>query len=227
MKLKFPNCCGVVGGKHIRIQKPAHSEQKYYNRKNFYSIVLMAVCDADCNFIYATIGGYGSQTGESIWSNCSLGRRMRAKEIAWPNPRNLPNSDIPYEFFLIGDLTLPLTQNFLRPYRGKNLSEDKLYFNKRLDIAKNVVGRTFDMLANRFRIFQRDIQNNVETIELVVKAAITLYNYIKMTADGDTPDVNQHLVGGNCFENLSGVRGRQTNDGTFKRDIYKNYLCLH
>ena len=43
----FPSCLGAIDGKHVTLRCPNKSGSMFYNYKGTYSVVLMAVADAE------------------------------------------------------------------------------------------------------------------------------------------------------------------------------------
>lgn len=63
----FPHCIGAIDDKHIRVIKPEHSGSLYYNYKNFFSILLIGICDASYKFLYVDISAYGKSSDSTIF----------------------------------------------------------------------------------------------------------------------------------------------------------------
>ena len=60
-KWNFSRTCGALSGKHIAYKCPPKSDSQYFNYKGFYSVVLMALVEADYKFIWADLGSLSSR----------------------------------------------------------------------------------------------------------------------------------------------------------------------
>ena len=56
----FPQVVGAIDGSHIPIAAPNEDASDYYNRKQFHSVVLQGVADAQGRFIHVSTGYAGS-----------------------------------------------------------------------------------------------------------------------------------------------------------------------
>jgi hypothetical protein len=75
-KWQLPHCVGAADGKHIRIIHPPKSGPEFYNYKGFFSIVLMAVVDADYNFIFADVGCQGRISDGGVMKNTIVWKKL-------------------------------------------------------------------------------------------------------------------------------------------------------
>ena len=57
-KWNFPHCIGAVDGKHVVLRSPSNSGSLYCNYKGTFSLVLLALVDANYQFICIDIGSF-------------------------------------------------------------------------------------------------------------------------------------------------------------------------
>ena len=74
----FPGVIGMVDGTHIPIRKPKDRGIDYYNRKDFYSVVLQAVVNDKLEFIDIYTGWPGKVHDACVFRNSPLYERGSA-----------------------------------------------------------------------------------------------------------------------------------------------------
>ena len=119
MKWNFPNCIGSLDGKHIMMRCPPNSHSLYTTTtKDFFSIVLMALVDADYRFIHIDGGNYGSNGDSGIFKNSALEKLSQVTLLNIPGPKRLPGypegGALPH--CIVVDEAFPLRMDLMRPY---------------------------------------------------------------------------------------------------------------
>ena len=175
----FSNCIGAMDGKHIAIRPPPNTGSYYFNYKGFFSIVLLAVVDADYQFTYIDVGCNGRISDGGVFKNCSLNRALEENTLNIPSNCQLPGTDVCVPYALVADDAFPLKRYILKPYSQRNLTRTKQIFNYRLSRARRIVENAFGVLANRFRIFMHPIAVESSKIEVIVMVTVSLHNFLR------------------------------------------------
>ena len=68
----FTNCIGAMDGKHVHIHAPVNSGSYHFNYKGMYSVVLLAVVDADYKFISVDVGCNGRISDRCNFKNIAF-----------------------------------------------------------------------------------------------------------------------------------------------------------
>lgn len=129
----FPHCIGAMDGKHIAISPPLQSGSMYYNFHEFFSIVLMAVVDAQLRFVFVDVGTNGRASDRGIWNSCSLKRHLENNTISVPQPSRLFGTEQEFPYVIVGDEGFTLSEKLLIPYPKESVSNrrDRRIFNYR------------------------------------------------------------------------------------------------
>lgn len=179
-KWNFPNFLGAIDGKHITIVSPAHSGSLFFNYKRSFSIVLLALVDADYRFTFVQVGDFGRTSDGGVYSGSALGRAMEAKTLSVPADCPLPGSGVqgPMPYTMVGDAAFPLKTYLMSPFPGNRIPRWRGIFNYRLSRARMVVECAFGILSSRWRVLYTRMNVKPENADCIVTAACILHNYL-------------------------------------------------
>lgn len=100
----FPHCLGAMDGKHCRIDPPIQSGSLYFNYKDTFSIVLLAVVDAQLRFIYVDVGTNGRVSDKGVWNKSIFRNLLERNELNIPQASILPGTDNEFSYVIVADL---------------------------------------------------------------------------------------------------------------------------
>lgn len=221
-KWNFPNCVGCIDGKHIRIRCPKNSGSIYYNYKQYYSIVLQGIADANYKFVAIDVGAYGKQSDGGIFSISNVYKCLETNTFNMPNAEYIPSTEIKAPFVILGDEAYPLKQYLLKPYSRQNLSNEERIFNYRLSRARRCIECSFGILVAKWRFLKTELQVNPENVDILVQCACLLHNLLidiegvpaqpEQNMDSDKIPISRRY-------NHYGKTAREV------REIFMNYFC--
>uniref|UniRef100_A0A3B3SIP3 Zgc:194221 n=1 Tax=Paramormyrops kingsleyae TaxID=1676925 RepID=A0A3B3SIP3_9TELE len=214
----FPNCLGSIDGKHVVIRAPDNSGSLFYNYKGTFSIVLLAVVDAQCCFRVVDVGSYGRTSDGGSLSNSTFGQALRDGTLGLPEDALLPGAEHlgPQPHVFVADEAFPLRRDLMRPYPGANLCSRHRVFNYRL-----IVENAFGILAAQWRIYRRVIGISPANVDICVKATCVLHNFLRRTAstrvmpmespgDGEAKGLQEVTRVGSNNSSQEAIRVRET-----------------
>lgn len=152
-----------------------------------FSIVLLAVCDANYKFTAVDVGAYGSQSDGGVLHHSEFGKRLIADSLDLPESTPLTNSGIHFPYFFVRDAAFPLRHNLMRPYPGVLLSQDRQLFNMRLSRARRTIENAFGIMTARWRILLGPLHMSPRSAETVVKAILVLHNFLRVNEEKYCP----------------------------------------
>ncbi|CAH1995223.1 unnamed protein product [Acanthoscelides obtectus] len=176
----FPHCIGSMDGKHITIQAPINSGSEFYNYKQYFSVVLMALVDADYNFIFADCGCQGRLSDGAVFRNTELFKNIENNGLHCPSDEPLPGRNIPIPDLFVDDDAFGLCKQIMKPYPGLHEKGSKeRTFNYRLSRARRVVENVFGIMASTFRVLRKPMLLQPEKVSLIVMTCVLLHNFLR------------------------------------------------
>ncbi|XP_054015807.1 uncharacterized protein LOC128896467 [Hylaeus anthracinus] len=176
MQTNFPNWIGAVDEEHVRCINPIKGGSNFINYRKYFSIVLMAVADANLNCIAIDMEAYGKEGDSTVFRDSPLGKKLYSDNLNIPPPCNLPNTVKDSQpFVVVGDEAFKISNNILRPFPARNLDPHKRVFNYRLSRCRRTVECTFGIFVNKWRIFHSSILVQLNFIDIIVKACWILH----------------------------------------------------
>lgn len=225
----FPNCLGALDGKHVKIIPPANSGSLYFNYKQYFSLILLALVDAQYKFLFVDIGCYGRYADGGVFNTSSLSSALETESrnvLQIPADCNLPGSDVVSPFVVVADDAFAMKRNLIKPYSARNLTIQKRIFNYRLSRARRVVENAFGIMSSRFRIFGKAIPLSPEKVKTVVMAVCCLHNFLcrnKTSADQYVSENQDKMSDLQSVSKRCNVN-RNANDAIAVRDNLCNYF---
>ncbi|XP_041366787.1 uncharacterized protein LOC121381526 [Gigantopelta aegis] len=232
-----PHACGALDGKHVALKKPPHSGSEYFNYKGFFFIVVLALVDANYRFLWADVGGVGSQSDAQIYNASELAEVLQSGEINLPDDEHLPNDDRPHPYFMLSDDAFALKSYMMKPYSRRNMTYEEKIANCRISRGRLVVENAFGIMALRWQVLLTTMQQSTETVQLIVKTCMVLHNIMRTRYPGhhqalvDQEDANGNLIPGNWRRNanmhdMEQARGptRESTKAKQKREYLKLYF---
>ena len=181
---QFPCCWTAIDGCHIPMKCPPGGLQackEYYNFKNFYSIVLMAMVDSHYRFVWGSCGFPGNSHDAVIFRSTDLWTRIQEGFILVIGKTV---GDVIVPPLIVGDSAFPLRTWLMKPYTNAVLTPQQRNFNYRLSRARMVTEGAYGQLKGRWRVLLRKSESNQDNVRITILACMVLHN--TCIAQGDT-----------------------------------------
>ena len=166
----FPGVYGCLDGTHINVKRPPSNTvpapERFYNRKNRYSINMVAVCDHTYKIRYFSARYPGSVHDARIFNESAL-KQTLLEQFDPEKPR-----------FILGDEAFPCSNVLLTPInRARANTPAKRRYCRLVRNSRWRVESCFGVLKSRFRVLLSEQRTSLPVTREVVKAVVVLFNF--------------------------------------------------
>ncbi|KAJ8867644.1 hypothetical protein PR048_031447 [Dryococelus australis] len=187
----------------------------------------MATVDANYKFTSIDVGSYGRLNDSTIFRSSVLGDALHCKTLPIPPHAECSGFTDLLPYIFLGDEAFPLMKNLMRPYPICKVTGnmDCKVFNYRLSRARQTVECAFKITASIFRVFRKQFEIKLETIDSTVKAGCVLHNYSRVhTTSCEACDDNTEEMPADQLLPLSSQTVRPTTNAFHARENFTRYF---
>ena len=174
---QFPYAFSGTDDSHLPIKCPNGGQEamtQYYNFKNFYWVVLLALVDTQYRFIWPSLGAPGNTHDSTYFQSTSLWDEINVDKVL-PD-KNCVVDGVETPPVILGDGASPLRSWIMKPHGDAVLTPEKAHSNYRLSRARMIAECAFGKLKRRFRVLFRKCENKKKTVKIMGHACIVLHN---------------------------------------------------
>lgn len=101
----------------MRVKSPKNSGSLFFNYIDYFSVVLLAIVDANnCKFVAVDVGAYGKESDNGIFNKSIMGKKIAENNFNIPPSKLLQGTNVMSPHFLIGDEAVALSKFMMKPY---------------------------------------------------------------------------------------------------------------
>ncbi|XP_018398955.1 PREDICTED: putative nuclease HARBI1 [Cyphomyrmex costatus] len=175
---RIPGIIGAIDGTHVPIKAPPHNPVDYYNRNNYHSVILQAICNDKREFIDIFVGVAGRVHDARVFRQSPIFALLSGN-----------NPPIDENQHLLGDNAYPLLPFLMKPYRDNgHLTPEQTKFNTMLSSIRCRIEQCFGLLKGKWRRLKFLDMSRIDLIPTVIVAACVLHNFVLNNEDFEFED---------------------------------------
>ena len=172
-----PHAVGAIDGKHTTMKNPKKTGI-YYNYKGFFSMVLLALVDAEYRFLWIDCGSSGSLSDAQIINRSELRRMIEDGTLGLPASESLGKGGPDLHYFLLCEDAFASMPWIVKPCSRRPLTREER-IKTTGSPKKRVVENAFGILVSRFRVLLGTMEQRPRVVRDIVYTCVVLHNMMR------------------------------------------------
>ena len=127
----------------------------FFKYEKAFSIVLLAVCEAQYNFTLVNIGDSSLNSDGWVLTSCNIGYATECNCLNIPKSKKTGSFEQFFPYVFVGDEAFRISEYMIKPCPPRGSDFDGDNFNSRLWRAGYVIENIFGIVAARLRMLRR------------------------------------------------------------------------